>query len=56
MKLIKGLNSINVEQDNNNILDYKNFNKFFNDDINKHIFIIFALIVFLILLRRKERY
>lgn len=50
----QGLNSINVEQDNNNILDYKNFNKFFNDDINKHIFIIFALIVFSILFK-KER-
>ncbi|AOY53500.1 EAL domain-containing protein [Clostridium perfringens] len=51
----QGLNSINVEQDNNNILDYKNFNKFFNDDINKHIFIIFALIVFLILFKKERK-
>ncbi|MDU5492315.1 MAG: EAL domain-containing protein [Clostridium perfringens] len=51
----QGLNSINVEQDNNNILDYKNFNKFFNDDINKHIFIIFALIVFSILFKKERK-
>lgn len=51
----EALNSINVEQDNNNILDYKNFNKFFNDDINKHIFIIFALIVFLILFKKEGK-
>ncbi|MDK3000972.1 EAL domain-containing protein, partial [Clostridium perfringens] len=31
------------------------FNKFFNDNINKHILIIVALIVFLILLKKEEK-
>ena len=48
----EGLNTINIEQDKNNTLYNKYFKRFLNDNINKHIFIIFTFIVFLIFLKK----
>lgn len=51
----ESLNTMNIEQDKNKTLYNKYFNSFFNDNINKHIFIIFTFIVFLIFLKRSGK-
>lgn len=48
----EGLNTINIEQDKNKTLYNKYFKRFLNDNINKHIFIIFTFIVFLIFFKK----